>query len=166
MSSTESHPISDRFEKMKDRLARLRDQLVVRNHLAGLEIKDAVSSLSKELEKVSTKINADLVEAVGAATDEARVQGHLGLLELKQRVELLESALKKGLRGAIKEPTFLAETAQLQLALARMDAEQAIHDRAKELRQRGHALKHESAEMLKDLEHKIEQMTAEAAKYV
>lgn len=157
---------SARLDALKGYFTRLRDELVVRNHLAGMEVKDAVAGLAQELDKLSAKITKDLAESVASASDEARVQGHLGVLELKERIELLEGAVKKGLQGASKQPTFLAETARLHLALARMDAQQAIEERTKELRRDSQKLKGESAVMLKDLELKLEQIAAEAAKYV
>lgn len=163
-SSSPDSPL--RFDAIKQQLARIRDELVVRNHLAGMEVKEAVEGVAKEVDKLSSRLGNELSDAVSSAAGEARVQGHLALLEVKDRMGVLEGVIRTALHGAAKSPTFLGETARLHLALARMDAEQALEEKMKELRRDANKLNVESAAVLKDLELKLERLAAEAAKYV
>ena len=155
-----------RFDNLKQYLSRIRDELVVRNHLAGMDVKEAVDGVAKEIDKLSAKVSRDFSEATASVAGEARVQGHLALMEMKDRMGVLEDVVRKGLQGAAKSPAFLSDTARLHLAFARMDAEQAVEEKVKELRRDSHKLNTESAALLKDLEFKLERLAAEAAKYV
>lgn len=156
----------DQSQRIKLALARLRDELIVRNHLAGMDIKEAVDSVALELDRWVARLDHSFSDATAAVVDEAQLQGHLALLEIRERLTAVEDVLRQGLHGAAKSQTFMQETARLHLTLARMEAEQDLSEQVKRLRLRRHQLAEESVSLLHDLEHRLEVIARETNKYI
>lgn len=108
-------------EQLAGELKKLSDEIQWRNHRAAAEVKDAVRLVAGELERTAETLRAG-GQGLAALHEEAKVQGHLALLEAKDKVGLLADLVRRALRGAEHSPTFIGETARLKLALARMDA--------------------------------------------
>src|SRR5687768_12910767 len=118
---TQQQPTEDRrgrsAETLAGELKKLSQQILWRNHRAATELKDAVRVVARELEQTADALTAS---APGVAM--ATVRGHLALLEAKDKLTLLEGLVRNALCGAAHSPTFIGETARLELALAKMAA--------------------------------------------
>ena len=108
-------------ERIAGELMRIGTVLLVRNHSATEEVREAVKSVARELEATATLLR-DAARLATSARDDGIVQSHLALLQAKDRIQVLEELVKRGLVGAATSATFIGETARVKLALARMDA--------------------------------------------
>ena len=121
-------------EQLAGELKKLADAIVFKNHRATDEVKDAVRLIAGELQRTADTLQRS-GPALATLRDEATVQGHLALLEARDRLTLLDDLVRTALDGAAKSPTFIGETARLKLSLARMDAADLFEEKRRMLQE-------------------------------
>lgn len=126
-------------EQLAGELKKLSDAILFKNHKATDEVKDAVRVIANELERTAETIRKS-GPALATLRDEATVQGHLALLEAKDKLTLLDQLVRTALDGAATSPTFIGETARLKLALARMDAADLFEEKRRLLKEESRRL--------------------------
>jgi hypothetical protein len=111
---------------------------------AGHEIERA---LALELEHLEHKLRDTAQLLLRAATDEARLQAHLGVLEAHERLGSLEPFLR-----SVRKPIAAMNEAKLQMSLATMELHGVVDDR----RSRARA---EVARIARATEHALEKLS-------
>lgn len=153
-------------QAIAERLLRLRDEVIVRNHLAGMEVKSAVHELGRELDKLAASFSRGVETVTKSAPHDARLRMYIALADSNARFLEMESAIKAALAGAARSATVVAETARLKAALARMDAESSLETRRQELTREMHLLEQLSGALLKELGHRLSKLSVETSKIV
>ena len=151
-----------RAEKLAKDLKKLSEAIVWKNHRATDEIKDAVKIVAAELVRAAETIKAS-GPALVALRDEASLQGHLGLLEARDKLALLEDLTRTALAGAAQSPTFIGETARLKLSLARMDAGDLFEEKRRALVEERRRLEVTTDSTLRDIDTRIGELAAAIA---
>jgi hypothetical protein len=162
---TSDAPLS-RDRAVEDRLHQLRDELLVRNHLATMEVKDAVHDLSKELEHLASIFSNRVEVAVSRLPEEAALKTYLALFDANTRMIEMEKAVMAGLAGAAQSVTVVTETARMKAALGRMDAKDAVEARRTQLRTQLHEMQARGAQALTDIETRLAKLGANANRVV
>lgn len=130
--------LRERAERAGEELRRLRDELGVRLHLAGLEAKGLWSSLEPHLARIEARLEE---AAAGAARElhdqEAALRLHLALMDARDRLAEVEPALRSlgdRIRAAGAEVAGgIPDPVRLQAKLASMDLEDALQRRRREV---------------------------------
>ena len=161
-TTTETTPSGGDHEAIAARLLQLRDELVVKNHLASMEVKDAVRELGHELEKIA----AVFTRGVTTLSDDAKRRMHFGLLDANARFLEMETAVKAALAGAAHSAAVVVETARVKSALARMDAQDAVEARRKELKDELRHLEARGDEALRNLDARLTALGIASSKIV
>jgi hypothetical protein len=113
-------------------------------------------ALVRELDRVAAGVKDAGTQALRGAVDETAVQLHLGVLEAKERLALIDPFLRKVLHRAERAKSDIkdfAAPAKLHLALARMEIADAIDAR----RRRAHE---ELATLDRATEHALDELVA------
>jgi len=129
--------VSGRIERARQELARLRDELGVQLHLAGLEAQEAWRGLEPHLARAQGRLEeAGRSLARGLHDEPASLEAHLALMETRDRLRELQPSLqalrarvrqaREGARAAIPDPV------KLQARLASMELEDALAQRRRE----------------------------------
>ena len=165
MKQAETKNATPAEEAIAARLLRLRDEMVVKNHLAGMEVKEAVHELGHELAKLALFFSRGLHTAA-AMPQEARLTTYLALFDANTRLMEMESAVKAALTGAAHSATMVADGLRLKATLGRMDAESALELRRHELKKDLHQLEARGAAALKDIDARLSKLGIETGKIV
>lgn len=153
-------------EAIAQRLLRLRDEMIVKNRLAGMEVKDAVHELGRELSKLASFFSRGVETMTTTLPHEAKLRMYIALLDSNARLLEMESAVKSALAGAARSAAVVAETARLKAALGKMDAESAFEARRGELEKELHLLEARSAEVLRDIDGRLTKLGIETGKII
>ena len=147
-------------DKVATDMKRLSDAVLWKNHRAPEELRVAVNMVANELFRT-----ADAIQACGPALatlrDEATVQGHLALLEAKDKLALLDDLVRTALNGAQRSPSFIGETARLKLALARMDANDFFEQKRRLLTKERRRIESMTDAALKELDERLGELAKE-----
>ena len=161
-------PLAELAQSLAGELARLRDEMMLKIHLAEMDARDAWNQISPEVEKVEKRLEESARRAVDGVGDEAELQLHLAFMDARERWGELEghlrgiaSRVRRAGTQAIEALVSLPDRAKLHTTLARMDAEDAWAERLAELQGRLEAAEGTATEMA----HKIAgEMRASARK--
>lgn len=166
VTSPSTEPTHAQREALAQRFLRLRDELIVRNHLAGMEAKSAVHELAREMEKLASSFSRSFDMAVEEVPNDLRLRWYMALLDSNTRFLEMEAAVKSALAGAAHSATVVAEVARVKAALARMDAHSAMETRRAALKKELHDVEARSAKVLKDIEARLTRLGIETSKIV
>jgi len=155
-----------REEAIVARLMTLRDELIVRNHLATMEVKEAVHALSAEVERTAHAISARVGSVAAELSHEGKLRFYVALFDNDARLLEMEAAIKSALAGAMRSARFVAETARMKTALARMDAADAMEERRKALGAQLHLLEERSVRVIDDIEKRLESLGISTTKII
>jgi hypothetical protein len=155
-----------RERAIEQRLRQLRDELVVRNHLAGMDVKDAVHELTKELDHLASVFSRRVEVAVARLPEEAAIKTYLALFDANTRMLEIEKAVKAALAGAAHSATVLTETARMKAALARLDAKDAVEARRAQLRTKLHEMEARGSQALTDIEARLAKLAVDTNRVV
>lgn len=164
--TTVEPPTGAPHEALAQRFLRLRDEMIVRNHLAGMEAKSAVHELAHEIEKLASSFTRSLETAAEEVPHDIRLRMYMALLDSNTRFLEMEAAVKSALAGAAHSAAAMAETARLKAALGRMDAESAVEARRIALKKDLHDVEARSAQVLKDIDARLTRLGIETGKIV
>ena len=145
---------NDSADKIADELKRIGSELLVRNHRAGAEVRDAVRLVAEELDRTADKLRGSS-SSLATLRDEGAVHAHLALLEAKDRLAILEELVKRALAGAASSPTFIGETARMKLALGKMEAADLFEEKRRLLREERRRLQLTTDAALLDLARRL-----------
>lgn len=145
--------------RLADELQKLSEAILWKNHRATQEVKDAVKIVAAELVRTAENLK-DSAPALAAVRDEATVQGHLALLEAKDKLALLDDLVRNALQGAHMSPTFIGETARLKLALARMEAADLFEEKRRLLLEERRRVEAMNARALRELEARLSEIAS------
>lgn len=146
-------------EKLAEELKKLSAAVLWKNHRATDEVKDAVRLVASELARTAETIRS-CAPALATLRDETAVQGHLALLEAKDKLTLLDDLVRSALDGASESPTFIGETARLKLALARMDATDLFEEKRRLLTNESRRIEAMTDATMKDIESRLDELAA------
>lgn len=141
-------------ERLAAELKKLSEALRWKNARASDEVKDAVHAIAQELERTAARLE-ESAPSLAALRDEATLQGHFAVLEAKDKLAVLEDAVRSALKGAGTSATFLGEAARMKLALARMDAADLFADKRRLLHEEHRRLARATDTTLHDLEKRL-----------
>ncbi len=164
-STPAGHPLKQKQDDVVERFLRLRDELIVRNHLAGMEMKEAAHELAREIEKLAMSFTRGL-ETVSALPHDAKVRMYLAYLDSDARLLEMETAVKTALAGAARSAVAVAETARVRAALARMDVQDAVGTHRHELSNEMHELEVRSAQVLDDIAARLTKLGIKTTKII
>ncbi len=140
-----------------DGLKKLSDEVLWKNHRATEEVKDAVKIVAAELARTADALMRS-VPGLATLKDEAEVQGHLAVLEARDKLTLLDELVRTALHGANASPTFIGETARLKLALARMDAADLFEEKRRLMLEERRRIQQMNVAALKGLEERLAEL--------
>lgn len=158
MSVTKPQATESDAERIALDLKKLSDAVLWKNSSATDEVKTAVKIVAGELARTADALQRSAPE-LGALRDEAMVQGHLAVLEARDRLTLLDELVRDALRGANQSPTFIGETARLKLALARMDAADVFEEKRRLLLEERRRLHMMNLTALRELQDRLAELT-------
>lgn len=158
MSETNSHESETDAERIALDLKKLSEAVLWKNSRATDEVKTAVKIVAGELARTADALQRSAA-GLGALRDEATVQGHLAVLEARDRLKLLDELVRNALHGANESPTFIGETARLKLALARMDAADVFEEKRRLLLEERRRLQLMNLSALRDLQDRLAELT-------
>ncbi len=145
--------------KLAEELRGLMDDVRVRLHLAGLDVRGSWEELSKQAQHLSSKLEQAAKEVnKSALTQEARLRVHLAVMEAREqwqhvhpRLLTVANSLQKVGDEAIESLRSLpSEQLKLQAALAQMNATNAIEERTREAREQLGKAKNAAERLLQD----------------
>jgi hypothetical protein len=142
---------------LADRVTQLAEDVLMKNHRASHDVREAVAILARELTATAEKLKGSVVVAIGAR-DEAALQAHLALLDAHDRLELMSEVVRIALAGAERSSTFLGETARVKLALARMDASDLLEEKRRLLREEQRRFEQRTEAAYRKVEERIHAM--------
>jgi hypothetical protein len=149
-------------QHIADELKKLSDEVLWKNHRASDEVKDAVKLVAAELARTAEALKRS-APGLAALRDEAAVQGHLAVLEARDKLMLLDDVVRNALQGATSSPTFIGETARMKLALARMDAADLFEEKRRLMLEERRRIQQLNVTALRDLEDRLADLTRPAA---
>lgn len=135
--TTEARDAREWLTQAREGIARLRDEVRVRVHLAGLEAKQAWEGLETQLGRAQTRLEQAARSAEQGLHDgPAGLEVHLAVMEARDRLRELAPALqairarieRAGEQGAAQVPDAL----KLEAQLAKMDLADAVERRRAE----------------------------------
>jgi hypothetical protein len=138
---------------------KLSDAVVWKNHRATQEVRDAVKIIAAELARTADTIRS-CAPALATLRDQATVQGHLALLEAKDKLTLLDDLVRSALNGANESPTFIGETARLKLALARLNAADLFEEKRRLLTEESRRVEAMTDSTLNDIDARLAELVA------
>lgn len=130
--------VRERVERAAQGLSRLRDELRVQLHLAGMEAERAWEALEPHVSHTETRLRHAAESARHGAHDrKATLEMHLALMDVRDRLREMEPALhalgqriqQAGAEAAASVP----DPVKLQARLASMDAADALQARRREV---------------------------------
>jgi hypothetical protein len=122
-------------------------------------------ALVRELDRIENRLKDAARARLHGAVDEVRLQLHLGLLDARERLELIAPFLRRILgrvervKHDIKETA--APTAQLQVALARMELKDIVDDRRRRATEELRTIERATEHALDNVITRIDQLTTE-----
>ena len=119
MSRTEN--IKEKANKTAARFNQVKDQLRVRSHLFGMEMRETSEKLGDQLDKIQKKI-VDFSQEAETTSEELRLKTHLGVLEAKEQLEELREDLGAIVKSSKDKLDQGFDEARLKAHLAKMDA--------------------------------------------
>lgn len=153
-NDTPPHGERPSAEHIADELKKLSDAVLWKNHRATDEVKDAVKIVAAELARTAEALKRS-APGLAALRDDAAVQGHLAILEARDKLKLLDDLVRNALHGAHQSPTFIGETARLKLALARMDAADIFEEKRRLMLDERRRIQQMNITALKELEDRL-----------
>jgi hypothetical protein len=144
---------------LADEIKKLSEAVRWKNHRAPHELRDAVDVVAAELAQTAETIKVSAA-ALATLRDEAAVQGHLALLEAKDKLHLLDDLVRSALSGAGESPTFIGDTARLKLSLARMDAADLFEEKRRLLTQERRRVEAMSDATMKEMRARLDEIAA------
>ena len=154
-----SNPTLAALVALATELRGLMDDVRVRLHLAGMDVRGSWEELSKQAQQLSTQLERAAKDvSKSALTQEARLRVHLAVMEAKEqwthlqpRLATVANSLQKVGDEAIDGLRALpGEQLKLQAALAQMNATTAIEQRTQEARAQLDKAKNAAEKMLHD----------------
>ena len=126
--------------------------------------------LRREMDRLDSAIRDGTTATLHTASDELRLQAHLGLLDAQDRLGILES-FGRGLATRMKDTLeTAADVGALQLALANMDLEDAVEERQKRAEKEFHlasdAARKAVSDLWREFEPRFRAFVKDVAKYV
>jgi hypothetical protein len=134
----ETNPFVEEAHEGALNLQRLRQEVELRLHLAGMDARDAWGEVRGRLQNMERAFRR-LGERVGTAGNEAEMQLHLGILELQDRwneVELHLGRIVDEIERGTEKARRAAEQGRVQAHLARLDVEEDLQVRLDRVRGR------------------------------
>jgi len=126
--------------------------------------------LRREIDRLDEVIRDGSAKALSTLSDEHKLQAHLGLLEAKDRLSIIEPFTRSLASRIADRAHVAAETAALQIALANMDLHDFVEERTKrakaELRDASVAARGVSVDAWRELELRIGAIGKELSKLV
>lgn len=163
--SPEGSPSQQHAIAMRARLEGLRDVLLLKNHLAGMDAKDAAHRLSREVGRLST-VMAMRAHDLAAQARDADFMLLAAMFEVNTRLLAMESALKTALAGAARSATAAGETTRMKSSLAAMDAQDAVDARVAEAKRALHQMEDCGAHAVRELDALLTRVGVRASKIV
>ena len=123
-------------EKAKNTTVRFNqicDELRVKSHLLGMEMKDTTDELRGCINKINLKVQR-FGELAETNSDELRLKGHLGVMEAKQQLDDLKDDLKAILHVSKGKIGQGIDEARLKNHLAKMEAKDYLDEKKAEWR--------------------------------
>lgn len=148
-------------EQLAAELKKLSEAILFKNHRATDEVKDAVRVIVAELQRTADTLQKS-GPALATLRDEATVQGHLALLEAKDKLTLLDDLVRTALDGAARSPTFIGETARLKLALARMDTADLFEEKRRLLKEERRRLEALTEAAMREIDERLAEISVAA----
>ncbi len=130
-------------------LAQLKEELG--DTAAGHEIARA---LTLELKHIESRLRDTVHTMLHAASDEARMQAHLGVLEIRDRLGALDPFFRM-----VRKPIGTAGHAKLQLALAGMELHDVVAERVRRARDELALFERATEQALEKLSGRIDALT-------
>lgn len=118
---TDRKQLSQKAQALSERIHAALDQMRVKSHLMGLEMKDA----SKEVEKTFTELQGKLDRFIEESKTEAgqvQLQSHLALMESQERLEAIKEDAREIFLSTKGKASQKWDKARLKTHLAKMDA--------------------------------------------